>query len=94
MEIYECRDRHGIVHRMHAQRHYRLNRDFPHFGPPLRAKGLLHGGEIAGCGYLLVRLTDLLDEVRSQPSRRQIRDPRASAPGHLGRFEARSRVGP
>ena len=65
MEIYECRDRHGIVHRMHAQRHYRLNRDFPHFGPPLRAKGLLHGGEIAGCGYLLVRLTDLLDEVRS-----------------------------
>ena len=64
-EIYKCRDRHGVVHRMHARRHYRLNRDFPHFGPPLRAKGLLHGGKIAGCGYLLVRLDDLLGEVRS-----------------------------
>ena len=64
-EVYECRDRHRRIHRMHARRHCRLNRDFPRFAPPLAAKGLLHEGEIAGCRYTLVGLNDLLTEVRS-----------------------------
>ena len=64
-EIYECRDRHGRTHRMHARRHRRLNRDFPRFAPPLAAKGLLHEGDIAGCHYTLVGLNDLLTEVTS-----------------------------
>jgi aminoglycoside 3-N-acetyltransferase len=64
-EVYECRDRHGRTHRMHARRHRRLNRDFPKFAPPLAAKGLLHEGEIAGCRYTLVGLNDLLGEVTS-----------------------------
>jgi len=64
-EVYKCRDRHGRIHRMHARRHRRLNRDFPRFAPPLAAKGLLHEGEIAGCHYTLVGLNDLLMEVTS-----------------------------
>jgi aminoglycoside 3-N-acetyltransferase len=64
-EVYECRDRHGRTHRMHARRHRRLNRDFPRFAPPLKAKGLLHEGEMAGCRYTLVGLNDLLTEVTS-----------------------------
>lgn len=62
-EIYNCRDRHGCVHRLHARRHFRLNRDFPRFGPPLAAKGLLLAGDIDGCPYRLVGLRDLLDAV-------------------------------
>jgi len=64
-EIYECRDRHGRIHRMHARRHRRLNRDFPKFAAPLAAKNLLHVGEIAGCRYTIVGLNDLLTEVTS-----------------------------
>jgi aminoglycoside 3-N-acetyltransferase len=62
-EIYRCKDRHGHIHDVHARRHFRLNRDFPQFGPPLIAKGLLHHGEIKGCPYKLFALRDLLDEV-------------------------------
>jgi len=67
-EVYECRDRHGRIHRMHARRHRRLNRDFPRFSAPLAANGLLHEGGIAGCRYTLVGLNDLLAEVTSSLS--------------------------
>ena len=83
-EVYECRDRRGRTHRMHARRHRRLNRDFPRFTPPLAAKGLLHEGEIAGCRYTLVGLNDLLREVTSgllmtdlQRLHRVVTDPQA-----------------
>jgi len=64
-EVYSCRDRHGRVHRMHARRHFRLSRDFPGFGPPLIAKGLLRSDKVEGCCTMLVALRDLLDEVTS-----------------------------
>jgi aminoglycoside 3-N-acetyltransferase len=62
-EVYRCRDRHGRVHRMHARRHWHLDRDFPQFGPPLAAAGRLHKGSIGGCSYLIVSLQDLLTAV-------------------------------
>jgi aminoglycoside 3-N-acetyltransferase len=64
-EVYRCRDRHGRVHRIQTRRHRKLDRDFPHFGPPLIAKGLLLSGEIERCSYVLVALEDLLGEVTS-----------------------------
>jgi aminoglycoside 3-N-acetyltransferase len=62
-EPYACRDRHGIVHTVRTRRHWRLNRDFPQFARPLSAKGLLLSGDILGCPYSIVRLSDLLREV-------------------------------
>jgi aminoglycoside 3-N-acetyltransferase len=62
-EIYQCRDRHGAVHQVRTQRHRRLDRDFPRFGPPLFEKGLLASGAVAECSYILVSLRDLLREV-------------------------------
>ena len=44
--VYRCRCRDGHVVQMHARRHWRLHRDFPKFGPPLVAKGLMHVGDI------------------------------------------------
>src|SRR5262249_27436213 len=35
VEMYQCRDRHGVVHKVGARRHWRLNRDFPQFAQPL-----------------------------------------------------------
>ncbi|MFZ3360076.1 MAG: AAC(3) family N-acetyltransferase [Xanthobacteraceae bacterium] len=62
-ELYECRDRHGVTHRVRTRRHWRLDRDFPKFGPPLERKGRMHAGDIAGCPYAIVGLMDLLDAV-------------------------------
>jgi len=62
-EVYRCKDRHGKVHTIHARRHWRLDRDFPQFGPPLVAEGHMHTGEIEGCRYALVTLNHLLDKV-------------------------------
>ncbi len=62
-ELYECRDRHGIVHQVRTRRHWRLDRDFPKFGPPLERRGLMHSGEVLGCRYSVVALRDLLDAV-------------------------------
>jgi aminoglycoside 3-N-acetyltransferase len=62
-ETYQCRDRHGAVHKVRTRRHFRLNRDFPQFGPPLRAEGKLIDAEISGCRAMLVGLDDLLGEV-------------------------------
>lgn len=64
-ELYQCRDRHGTVHAVRTRRHWRLDRDFPQFGPPLQQKGLLHAGEILGCPFAIVALADLLDAVSS-----------------------------
>ena len=62
-EVYLCKDRHGRIHRLHARRHWRLDRDFPQFGPRLAAKNRLHTGEIEGCPYIVVGLRDLLESV-------------------------------
>jgi aminoglycoside 3-N-acetyltransferase len=60
---YHCRDRHGTVHEVPARRHWRLDRDFPQFGPPLIAKGRLEEGAIDGCPYRIVAMRDLLRDV-------------------------------
>jgi aminoglycoside 3-N-acetyltransferase len=61
--LYLCRDRHGTVHRVRARRHWRLDRDFNQFGPPLMAKGQLEMGTIEGCPYAIVSQRDLLRHV-------------------------------
>jgi aminoglycoside 3-N-acetyltransferase len=61
--IYSCRDRHGTVHKVPARRHWRLERDFPQFGPPLAARGHLEVGDIEGCPYGIVAMRDLLRAV-------------------------------
>jgi aminoglycoside 3-N-acetyltransferase len=61
--VYACRDRHGSVHKVPARRHWRLDRDFPQFGPPLAARGLLEAGEIEGCPYQIVAMRELLRDV-------------------------------
>ena len=60
---YQCTDRHGSVHAVHARRHRRLDRDFPQFGPLLAAKAQLTIGQIEGCRYTVVPLRHLLDEI-------------------------------
>jgi aminoglycoside 3-N-acetyltransferase len=60
---YLCRDRLGTVHRVWARRHWRLDRDFNQFGPPLMARGRLELGTIEGCPYTIVPQRDLLRDV-------------------------------
>jgi aminoglycoside 3-N-acetyltransferase len=62
-ETYECRDRHGLMHKVLTRRHRRLNRDFPKFFPALAGQGLLHSGEITDSAYMIVGLRALLDVV-------------------------------
>jgi len=62
-ELYGCRDRYGVVHQVRTRRHWRLDRDFPKFGPPLERRGVMHSGEVLGCRYSVVALRDLLDAV-------------------------------
>ena len=38
-ELYQCRDRLDVTHQVRTRRHWRLDRDFPKFGPPLEEKG-------------------------------------------------------
>ena len=61
--IYPCRDRHGTVHQVRARRHWRLDRDFNQFAPPLIAQGQLAAGAIEGCPYAIVSQRDLLRHV-------------------------------
>src|ERR1700730_1509202 len=61
--LYPCRDRHGTVHHVRARRHWRLDRDFNQFGPPLIAKGQLKIGTIEDCPYAIVSQRDLLRDV-------------------------------
>jgi aminoglycoside 3-N-acetyltransferase len=62
-ELYECRDRHGVTHRVRTRRHWRLDRDFPKFGPPLQKKASMHTGDVLGCPYAVVPLKELLEAV-------------------------------
>jgi len=62
-ELYQCRDRHGVVHAVRTRRHPRLDRDFPQFSQPLAERGLLEAGDIRGCPYTIVALRDLLRHV-------------------------------
>jgi aminoglycoside 3-N-acetyltransferase len=62
-EFYQCRDRHGVTHLVRVRRHWRLDRDFPKFGPPMRERKRMQSGTIAGCPYSVFALTDLLDTV-------------------------------
>jgi aminoglycoside 3-N-acetyltransferase len=61
--LYPCRDRDGVVHQVWARRHWRLDRDFNQFGPPLIAKGKLKIGAIEDCPYAIVSQRDLLRDV-------------------------------
>jgi len=61
--LYYCRDRHGTVHQVRARRHWRLDRDFNQFGPPLMAKRQLDTGTIENCAYTIVSQRDLLRHV-------------------------------
>src|SRR5215470_9507349 len=61
--LYRCRDRHGTVHQVWARRHWRLDRDFNQFGPPLMAKHQLETGTIENCPYMIVSQRDLLRHV-------------------------------
>lgn len=61
--IYPCRDRDGVVHQVRARRHWRLDRDFPKFGPPLQRTGAMQSGNLGDCPYAIVALADLLDTV-------------------------------
>jgi aminoglycoside 3-N-acetyltransferase len=62
-ELYQCRDRHGVVHAVRTRRHPRLDRDFPQFSRPLAERALLESGNIHGCPYTIVALRDLLRHV-------------------------------
>jgi aminoglycoside 3-N-acetyltransferase len=62
-ELYQCRDRHGVVHPVRTRRHPRLDRDFPQFAQPLAELGLLETGSIQGCPFTIVALADLLRHV-------------------------------
>ena len=62
-EVYQCRDRHGVIHRVVTRRHPRLDRDFPQFSRPLEQDGLLETGNVDGCPYTIVALRDLLRHI-------------------------------
>jgi aminoglycoside 3-N-acetyltransferase len=61
--LYRCRDRHGTVHHVWARRHWRLDRDFNQFGPPLMAQRQLDSGMIENCPYMIVSQRNLLRHV-------------------------------
>jgi hypothetical protein len=61
--LYRCRDRHGTVHQVWARRHWRLDRDFNQFAPPLMAKHQLDTGTIESCPYMIVSQRNLLRHV-------------------------------
>lgn len=62
-EQYDCRDRHGTIHKVRTRRHLRLDRDFPKFGSCLQRRGAMQVGQLDECPYSVVRLNDLLDTV-------------------------------
>lgn len=83
-ELYQCRDRHGIVHAVRTRRHPRLDRDFPQFSRPLAEYGLLETGTIQGCSYTIVALRDLLRYVFAallQNPRATLRQPQQATVG-------------
>ncbi len=82
-EVYQCRDRNGRVHHVQTRRHWRLDRDFPKFGPRLHERGLLKKGFIGDCAYSIVSLGDLLTtvtEALANDPRGTLRDAEAAPP--------------
>jgi aminoglycoside 3-N-acetyltransferase len=79
--LYRCRDRHGVVHRVSARRHWRLDRDFNRFNTPLAARGELGQGTIEGCPYTIVAMRHLLREVFAA----MLDNPRATLSGDAQR---------
>jgi aminoglycoside 3-N-acetyltransferase len=80
-ELYQCRDRKGVVHPVWTRRHPRLDRNFPQFSRPLAQQGLLESGSIQGCPYSIVALRDLLRHVFAaliQNPRATLRQPQAT----------------
>jgi aminoglycoside 3-N-acetyltransferase len=77
-EAYHCRDRSGRVHLVRTRRHWRLNRDFPKFGPLLERTGELVSGTIEDCPYQIVPMKALLREVFAA----LMRNPRATLSGN------------
>jgi aminoglycoside 3-N-acetyltransferase len=80
-ELYQCRDRDGVVHTVRTRRHPRLDRDFPQFGRPLADQGLLETGNIQGCPYTIVALRELLHHVFAaliENPRATLREPQAA----------------
>jgi aminoglycoside 3-N-acetyltransferase len=76
-ETYQCHDRHGQTHLVRTRRHWRLDRDFPKFGPPLQKSGELEAGAIEGCSYQIVPMRALLRDVTAalnKNSRATLRD--------------------
>ena len=63
VETYFCRDRSGTIHEVRTRRHRKLDRDFPKFAPQLEAVNKLQRGEICGCPYTVVKLSDLLRHI-------------------------------
>lgn len=61
--VYHCRDRFGVVREVQARRHWRLNRDFPKFGPRLAAQGKLVEDDLYGTHWGGCRAVDLCDTV-------------------------------
>lgn len=72
-EVYECRSRNGVVHRVRLRRHLPLNRNFPRFTRPLITAGKLRQASLLGTPWLAMAQTDLLDEV----FKTLLEDPRA-----------------
>src|SRR5260370_2680222 len=63
--LYRCRDRDGRVHQVWARRHWRLDRDFNQFPPPLMAKHQLHTRTIETSPSMIFPQRNLLPPVFS-----------------------------
>ena len=61
--VYRCKDRHGVVREVQTRRHWRLNRDFPKFGPRLAARRQLVEDDLYGTRWGICRAVDLCDTV-------------------------------
>ena len=73
-ELYQCRDRQGVVHQVWTRRHWKLDRDFNRFAPALKDRAALQSGHIEDCPYMLFPLRDLLRDVFAA----MLEDPRAT----------------
>ena len=63
IELYQCRDRQGLTRGVRTRRHWRLDRDFPKFGPQMQQRNRMQSGNVFGCPYGAFALADLLDTV-------------------------------
>ena len=63
--IYDCRDRQGVVHKVRARRHWRLERDFNQFAPILKELGKLAEGDADGTPWQCFRARVLRDVLEA-----------------------------